>query len=244
MKKAVIYVRTSSMRNVGEDKDSDDRQITKCLTYAEANEIEILTEKKDYIIFYDEGVSGTTDIMQRKEFINLTDYCADNEVDYILVEDISRFSRDAIMSELGRTMLQKAGLDLVPVNAPDLFLNDDKTDPTRRFIRLVLAGIADLERSNIAIRLSSGRRKKRKLKHAVNAKGEGKCGGAKGYHQFDPRIILQVQQIKEMHPTSSLRFVAEVASKQGIRNRKGKPFSATQVRRFLTTPTNILTKEN
>ena len=44
MKKAVIYVRTSSMRNVGEDKDSDDRQIAKCVTYAKANDIELIEE--------------------------------------------------------------------------------------------------------------------------------------------------------------------------------------------------------
>ena len=42
MKKAVIYVRTSSMRKGGYEKDSDDRQIAKCVAYAEANDIELM----------------------------------------------------------------------------------------------------------------------------------------------------------------------------------------------------------
>ena len=248
MKKAVIYVRTSSMRNVGEDKDSDDRQIAKCVAYGEANDIEIMEEgfgnNRSWVVFYDEGVSGTTDIMERKEFQQLFDYCVENSIDYILVEDISRFSRDAIKSELGRSMLQKDNIDILPVNAPDLFLNDDKTDPTRRFIRLVLAGIADLERNQIALRLASGRRKARKLKKELNAQGEGKCGGVRGYHEFEPDIPLLIHQLKEKHPNGSLRFLSNVAYGQGIMNKRGKPFSASQIRRFLKTPINILTKEN
>ena len=65
MKKAVIYVRTSSMKNVGDEKDSDDRQIAKCVAYAEANDIELMEEKNNLVTFYDEGVSGTTEIMDR-----------------------------------------------------------------------------------------------------------------------------------------------------------------------------------
>ena len=195
-------------------------------------------------MFYDEGVSGTTDIMERKEFQQLYDYCVENSIDYILVEDISRFSRDAIKSELGRTYLHKNGVDILPVNAPDLFLNDDRTDPTRRFIRLVLAGIADLERNQIAIRLASGRRKKRKLKKELNAKGDGKCGGKRGWHEFEPEIPRLIHQIKEKHPQGSLRFISNVAYGQGIMNKQSKPFSASQIRRFLQTPIEILAKEN
>jgi len=235
------------MRNVGEDKDSDDRQIAKCVSYANTNNIELIEEgsgnNRSWVVFYDEGVSGTTDIMERKEFQQLHDYCVENAVDYILVEDISRFSRDAIKSELGRSFLQRDNIDILPVNAPDLFLNDDKTDPTRRFIRLVLAGIADLERNQIALRLASGRRKKRKLKKDLNAKGEGKCGGPRGWHEDHPEIPLLIHQLKEKHPKGSLRFISNVAYGQGIKNKENNPFSASQIRRFLNTPKNILTKE-
>lgn len=244
MKKAVIYVRTSSLKNVGEDKDSDDRQINKCVAYAQANDIELMEEGNNYVTFYDQGVSGTIDIAERKAFQDLFDYCSENNVDYILVEDISRFSRDAIKSELGRDLLKKNGLDLIPVNTPDLFTNDDKTDPTRRFIRLVLAGIADLERNSIAMRLASGRRKKRSLKTDLNAKGEGKCGGKRGWHEDHPEIPLLIHQLKEKHPNGSLRFISNVAYGQGIKNKENNPFSASQIRRFLNTPKNILIKED
>ena len=141
-------------------------------------------------------------------------------------------------------MLQKDNIDILPVNAPELFLNDDKTDPTRRFIRLVIAGVADLERNQIALRLASGRRKKRKLKKELNSKGDGKCGGTRGYHEFDPEIPLLIHQLKEKHPNGSLRFISNVAYGQGITNKLGKPFSASQIRRFLQTPKNILIKED
>tara|TARA_B100002019_G_scaffold148643_1_gene127955 strand:- start:1513 stop:2262 length:750 start_codon:yes stop_codon:yes gene_type:complete len=234
MKKAVIYVRTSSMKNVGDEKDSDDRQIAKCVAYAEANDIELMEEKNNLVTFYDEGVSGTTEIMDRKAFYDLVQYCLDHSVDYILVEDISRFSRDAIKSELGRSYLIEQGIDIVPVNAPDLFLNDDKTDPTRRFIRLVIAGIADLERNQIALRLASGRRKKRKLKHEVTAQGKGKCGGNRGYHETHPDLVKLVHQIKEKHPSASLRFISQIAFKQGLKNKKGNPFNPNQIKRILS----------
>ena len=71
MKKAVIYVRTSSMKNVGEDKDSDERQVNKCVSYAKANDIQLMEEGNNYVTFYDQGVSGTIDIMERKEFQHL-----------------------------------------------------------------------------------------------------------------------------------------------------------------------------
>ena len=238
MKKAVIYIRTSTQVNVGEDKDSDDRQIAKGVSYAEEAGIDLLTEgsgrNESWVTFYDAGVSGTTDLAKRPAFVLLIHYCQDNDVDYILVEDISRFSRDVIITELGRNMLKLEGLDIVPVNAPDLFLNNDATDPTRKFIRMVLAAVSDLERNMITLRLQSGRRKACGLKRQLNKHGEGKCGGAKGYHEFNPDMIRTIQGIKANNPQLSLRGISQSAFSQGLVNSRGKEFTACQIRRFLS----------
>ena len=52
MKRCVIYKRTSSLANSGEDKDSHQRQEKICTDYCKANNLEMVK------VFYDVGVSG------------------------------------------------------------------------------------------------------------------------------------------------------------------------------------------
>ena len=48
----------------------------------------------------------------------VTAYLRSDNVQTILVENASRFARDHIVQGLGHRLLQKEGIDLIPVDAP------------------------------------------------------------------------------------------------------------------------------
>ena len=62
MKQAVIYMRTSTLQNVGVGKDSGVRQEKSCREYAKSNGYSVKE------IFYDKGVSGSTNVYTRDAF--------------------------------------------------------------------------------------------------------------------------------------------------------------------------------
>src|SRR5215210_4059148 len=86
--KALAYLRTSSLANVGADKDSDKRQRGAIATFAKHGGFEIVDE------FYDPGVSGADPIETRPGFSALLDRIEGNGVRTVVVEDASRFARD------------------------------------------------------------------------------------------------------------------------------------------------------
>ena len=88
MEQVVGYYRTSSNSNVGTDKDSRKRQRHAVMNYASSNGMTVVSE------FYDKGVSGTKEILNRPSFMKMLDYCEDNEISTIVLEDASRMSRD------------------------------------------------------------------------------------------------------------------------------------------------------
>jgi DNA invertase Pin-like site-specific DNA recombinase len=81
MKKAVAYYRTSSMSNVGEDKDSLKRQQRAVETYAKCNKVEIVFTQ------YDADQKGSTAIEERQGIAELLKLCQEHSIEIILVEN-------------------------------------------------------------------------------------------------------------------------------------------------------------
>ena len=138
MEQVVGYYRTSSNSNVGQDKDSRKRQRHAVMNYASSNGMTVVSE------FYDIGVSGTKEILNRPSFMKMLDYCEDNEISTIVLEDASRMSRDLIIQETGfQYLTTKLGYKLVSVANPDTFVEHS---PTGTLIRQVLGTIAQFEK--------------------------------------------------------------------------------------------------
>ena len=85
---AVAYLRTSSVANVGADRDSDKRQRDTIASFAKRAGFVIADE------FYDPAVSGADPIEARPGFAALLDRIESNGVRTVIVEDASRFARD------------------------------------------------------------------------------------------------------------------------------------------------------
>ena len=183
MEQVVGYYRTSSNSNVGTDKDSRKRQRHAVMNYASSNGMTVVSE------FYDKGVSGTKEILNRPSFMKMLDYCEDNEISTIVLEDASRMSRDLIIQETGfQYLTSKLGYKLISVANPDTFVENT---PTGTLIRQVLGVISQFEKSSLVEKLRVARERKsivNKRKGIIARSGKGKVEGKKRLTEKSPEL--------------------------------------------------------
>ena len=183
MEQVVGYYRTSSNSNVGTDKDSRKRQRHAVMNYASSNGMTVVGE------FYDKGVSGTKEILNRPSFMKMLDYCEDNEISTIVLEDASRMSRDLIIQETGfQYLTSKLGYKLISVANPDTFVENT---PTGTLIRQVLGVISQFEKSSLVDKLRVARERKsivNKRKGIIARSGKGKVEGKKRLTEKSPEL--------------------------------------------------------
>jgi DNA invertase Pin-like site-specific DNA recombinase len=220
---ALAYLRTSSKTNVGEDKDSDKRQMVAIRAYAKRTGYEIILPS-----YYDAAVGGADSIEEREDFPRMLAYLADHpEVRTILVETASRFARDLIVQETGYRMLKARGITLIPVDSPDHFSEET---PTAVLIRQVLGAISQFEKSMLVSKLRGARMRKR----AAN----GKCEGRKSHAEAHPEVVKLAKSLrwanKRMSERRSLRDIATELAAKGHLARSGKKYSASAIRSMLT----------
>jgi DNA invertase Pin-like site-specific DNA recombinase len=218
---AFAYLRTSSAANVGADKDSDRRQRVAIHAYATQAGYEIVDE------FYDQAVSGADPIDARPGFQRMLARIAGNGVQTILVENASRFARDLAVQLAGHDMLKREGIELIPVDAPDHFVNDT---PTAVLVRQVLGAISEFDKASTVAKLRAARERKRLE--------QGKCEGRKSHAECRPEAVklarkLRRQSPKTHRPMHSLRAIAGELAKAGHLNANEQPFSASSVKSML-----------
>jgi DNA invertase Pin-like site-specific DNA recombinase len=210
---ALAYYRTSSRSNVGDDKDSLKRQQAAVHAYASAHGITIADGDE----FYDAAVSGADPVDQRDGFKALLDRLALNGVKAVLVEDPTRFARDLAVQLTGHAMLQKLGVELIPVNAPDYFTDET---PTAVLVRQVLGAIAQFEKATLVHKLKVARDRKRAE--------TGRCGGLPPV----PADVVAAAK-KLVSNGASLRTIASQLAAAGLMSPSGKPYGPESVKRML-----------
>jgi len=193
--RALAYYRTSSASGVGEDKDTRPRQERAVKKYALMEKLDIVKE------YYDDGVSGTIPCSERKEFKKLFDYAMANSIDIILVESASRFARDVIIGLTGYDDLKKAGISLIPVDAPKHFIDETPTD---EFIRIIMAALSMLDKKQLVNKMGAARKRKREK--------YGRCEGRK---PPPPKAIALAKDLRGQG--LSYRAIGEELSKEGYR---------------------------
>ncbi len=217
---AIGYLRTSSVTNVGEDKDSDKRQREAIQSFANRNGVEIVAW------YYDAGVKGADHISDRPGFGEALEHIAGNGVRTIIVETANRFARDLIVQETGFRMLQQQGIELIAADSPSSFVDDT---PTAALIRQVLGAVAQFEKATLVAKLRGARdRQKRR---------NGKCEGRKSHAEMRPDVVAEARRLHRANPKTgerrSLRKISVELVKLGHVNERGKPYSAKSVRGML-----------
>jgi DNA invertase Pin-like site-specific DNA recombinase len=212
---AVGYLRTSSAANVGEGKDSEQRQRLAIERHAKAAGLVIV----DW--YYDAAVSGADPVEARPGFAAMLARIAGNGVRTIVVETAQRFARDLMVQEVGFAMLCKLGITLIAADSPASFLDDG---PTSKLIRQILGAVAEFDKAMIVAKLRGARERMRR-------KGV-KCEGRKSYAERGERgkaMVELAKAIKNRGGRVSLREVAAELAAQGFTTPSGERYSATSV---------------
>ena len=221
MKKCVIYKRTSSLANSGEDKDSHQRQEKICTDYCKSNNLEMVK------VFYDVGVSGKISVLRRDGFKELYLYCIENEIRTIVFESTSRFSRDSFELELAYRRLVKEGFTLISATSDTEF--DDRYQS--KLVRQILSAISEYQREEIVFNLSVARERKKgqnKKIGQVTMEGQGKCEGRKTHRELNPELVKLVKRLRRRNwktkKQKSYRQISRILFEDyGLANDKGKP---------------------
>lgn len=147
MKKAVIYARVSSAN----DRQNTQRQVEDLTRFANKNEY-------DLVGTYQEHVSGAAKNENRMVLMECLDYCVSHKVDFLLLSELSRLGRSTLQVLKSLEILHEAGVSVYIQNLGIYTLQSDGlVNPIASIMVTVLAEMANIERSNIAYRLNSGR---------------------------------------------------------------------------------------
>ena len=147
MKRAVIYARVSSVN----DRQNTQRQVEDLTRFAKKNEY-------DLVGTYQEHVSGAAKNENRMVLMECLDYCVNHKVDFLLLSELSRLGRSTLQVLKSLEILHEAGVSVYIQNLGIYTLQSDgMVNPIASIMVTVLAEMANIERSNIAYRLNSGR---------------------------------------------------------------------------------------
>ena len=147
MKRAVIYARVSSVN----DRQNTHRQVEDLTRFANKNEY-------DLVGIYQEHVSGAAKNENRMVLMECLDYCVSHKVDFLLLSELSRLGRSTLQILKSLEILHEAGVSVYIQNLGIYTLQSDGlVNPIASIMVTVLAEMANIERSNIAYRLNSGR---------------------------------------------------------------------------------------
>ena len=198
-KNVVGYYRTSSTTNV--KGDSRTRQSISVKNYSKTKGWNVDGE------FYD-VISGTTNILERKEFVEMLSYCEENSIDTILFEGSDRLSRDLIVNETSYEYLTKLGYTLISVKNDKTFT---ETTPTGILVRQIFSTISSFEKNNLVekLRVSRERKSKKNKELGINLSrnGNGRCGGKRKLTDTIPNLsnlVLSYKKTKDIRTRKPL----------------------------------------
>lgn len=144
--RAVIYARVSSLG----DRQSTTRQVADLHSYAQFKDYEVIK-------VFEEHASGGKKNADRPVLLEAIDFCVNNSIDIILVSELSRIGRNAF--EVLETINRLKEHNINIYMDKEQFTLLDETGKPSTFAPVMLATLAtcaELERENIAHRLSSG----------------------------------------------------------------------------------------
>ena len=198
MKKAVIYARVSS--TIERNRQNTERQVLDLKAYAEFAQLEVVEVFEEYI-------SGGKRNDERPILQDAIDYCIENKVDFLLVNELSRVGRSTFeVLETIKTLIDHK-INLYMQKEQFTLLGDDgKPSMFAPIMLATLATCAQIERDNIQFRLSSGYKNHRAI--------GGKVGRKKGSIKTDEQKREEYKEIIQLLKKGySVRNVAKISNR-------------------------------
>lgn len=199
MSKVAIYCRVSSEDQA--ERGTIESQIEFAAKYCDLHQLEIVDWYKD------DGVTGTLPLEQRPEGLRVLQDAKCDKYDTLLVYKLDRLGRAARVVLNAVYELEQAGVQVKSMTEPF-----DTGDSAGRFLLTILAGVADLERSNILDRMWHG---------ANRAARSGKwLGGIVPFGYVTKEGYLEVNTSPlpgfEMSEADVIRLIYALTTEQGM----------------------------
>ena len=189
----VIYTRVST--NVQDYQ----RQIEELQQFASSHDWNVLQ-------VFSEKVSGAKKNEERQELSKMLDYINNNQVDKVLVWELSRLGRNTLEVLKSIDVLNSMGVSLFIKNYGIETLDaEGKPNVMAQFLVTILAEVARMERSTIKERMNSGYKKYR-------ADG-GKVGRKNGYKKNNDMLREEYADVfRLLKKGLSLRNIAKLTN--------------------------------
>jgi DNA invertase Pin-like site-specific DNA recombinase len=228
MRRAVIYCRVSTTEQT--KNLSLSVQEKGCRDYCEREGYEVVA------VFVDEGESAKT--IDRPKFKELLAFCRQkkNRIDAVIVNSVSRFSRDKYSHVTVRALLSRLNITLRSVTEPI----DDS--PTGKLVEGILSTIAQFENDDKAVRTKKG------MKEAIE-RGTWPFPTTLGYLKIpqengiskvvhDPETAPLIKQAFELFATGRYERaeVLRIVTASGLRSKKGRKLSQQSFCSMLKNP--------
>ncbi|WP_341301059.1 recombinase family protein [Lysinibacillus sp. FSL H8-0500] len=227
------------MRAVGYVRVSTDKQLDNTSIAKQKEEIEKYCNDNglSLIRIFDEGAKSAESFKNRPEFKELYSFVFDkqNRIDYVVVYDSDRISRDNLESLYIYRRLTQAEKHLICIAD-----NIDTRDPRAKILYQIMSLVAELERDMIIFRTNSGMEKRA-------SEGEFNGGVIYGYASKNkmlkivPEEARVVKYIFEKYAIDQwgYRKIASNLNTLGITTKKSNLWSITAVKTILTNPVYI-----
>lgn len=193
MKRVVVYGRVSSS-NGSQDYQ---RQI---------NDLTIFSTQNNYKVakIFAEQVSGAKKNSERPALMELIDFVNSNNIDKVLVTELSRLGRDTLQTLQAIELLNQNKISLYIQNYNIETLTPDKEiNPMSQFLITILAEVARMERKTIRERVESGYKN-----HLANG---GRVGRKEGYRKDNETMKAQyAEDVKLLKKGYSLRNIQKI----------------------------------
>jgi DNA invertase Pin-like site-specific DNA recombinase len=222
----VAYLRVSTEKQG--DAYGPDAQLAEIRRWAKAHGHKIVTVCQD-------AISGTTDPSERPGLSEALDQLRPPpKATGLIVARLDRLARALHIQESILQVAWRADATVFTADAGEV-LQDDEDDPMRTFVRQVIGGAAQLERSLITKRMRDGRKAKAAAgKHAVGIYPFGYTGVGTGRdrdaapHPHEQNIVRRIFELRKAEFT--YRAIASTLDSEGLKPRRAQQWSAMSVR--------------
>jgi DNA invertase Pin-like site-specific DNA recombinase len=227
----VAYIRVSTDRQA-EEGHGLDVQREAITQWARSNGYRITA------FLADEGISGSNGLAAREALADAFDLVRRRKAVGLVVYRLDRLARDLVVQETLLAEIWRMGAEVFSTSSAEAgYLSDDPDDPSRTLIRQVLGAVSQYERSMIALRLRSGRR--RKAETGGFAYGSPPLGyRAEGktlvHDPVEQEVLARVRGLRD--DGLSLRGIASALNANGLRTKRGASWHPTTVARALKSP--------
>lgn len=191
--KVVLFCRVSTLQQ------EYDRQV---------NELSVLALSNGWSVegVFAEKVSGAKKNVERAELMKMIEFVEANQIDKVLVTELSRLGRDTLQVLEVIELLNAKGISLYIQNyGIETLTPEGKVNAMSQFLITILSEIARIERSTTRERVYSGY-----LNHRAK---NGAVGRKVGYRKSDEQMKQQyVKEIQLLKKGLSLRNIQAITS--------------------------------